>query len=117
MFVHRGDTRVVEGVNAVRYIARVTDNKGNISDFDGTDYITDNLVMADGCTGSLLESEHHFTEPFWQTEGNVGGAQKIRVMHYHSYDGTISILIDDTDGNLMQAGAYESTIYVHLLTP
>lgn len=117
LFVHRGDTRVVEGVNAVRYIARVTDNKGNISDFDGTDYITDDLKMADGCTGSLLESEHHFTEPFWQTEGNVGGAQKIRVMHYHSYDGTISILIDDTDGNLMQAGAYESTIYVHLITP
>ena len=117
LFVHRGDTRVVEGVNAVRYIARVTDNKGNISDFDGTDYITDDLKMADGCTGSLLESEHHFTEPFWQTEGNVGGAKNIRVMHYHSYDGTISILIDDTDGNLMQAGAYESTIYVHLITP
>ena len=109
MFIHRGATRIVEGVNAVRYSVRVTDDKGRFTDFDGTDYIGDSYQMVG--TDKFLYSEHHYTNPFWHVYSN--GA---RQLHYHSYDGTISILIDDTNQNLMQAGVYESTIYVHLIT-
>ena len=112
LFVLKGATRIVEGVNAVRYSVRVTDDKGRFTDFDGTDYIDGNYQMFG--TDKFLYSEHHYTNPFWHVVYDTG---KIRLMHYHSYDGTVSILIDDTDQNLMQAGVYESTIYVHLITP
>ena len=112
LFVHKGATRIVEGVNAVRYSVRVTDDKGRFTDFDGTDYIDGNYQMVG--TDKFLYSEHHYTNPFWHVVYDTGN---IRLMHYHSYDGTVSILIDDTDQNLMQAGVYESTIYVHLITP
>lgn len=112
LFVLKGATRIVEGVNAVRYSVRVTDDKGRFTDFDGTDYIYGNYQMVG--TDKFLYSEHHYTNPFWHVVYDTGN---IRLMHYHSYDSTVSILIDDTDQNLMQAGVYESTIYVHLITP
>ena len=111
MFIYRGATRIVEGVNAVKYTVRVTDDSGSFKDFDGTDYIDGTTYEMVG-EDKFLYSEHHYSNPFWHVYDN--GPRQI---HYHSYDGTISILIDDTDGNLMQAGAYESTIYVHLITP
>lgn len=119
MFVHQGASNIIEGVNAVRYTVRVRDNDtGLYTSYDGRDYVNDTYQEIKG-NGDFLYSKHHFSNPYWHTYDNDSSSQnynKVRLSHFHTFDGVMSILIDDTSLN-MEPGAYESTIYVHLIAP
>lgn len=119
MFVHQGASNIIEGVNAVRYTVRVRDNDtGLYTSYDGRDCVNDTYQEIQG-NGEFLYSKHHFSNPYWHTYDNNSSSQnynKVRLSHFHTFDGVMSILIDDTSLN-MEPGAYESTIYVHLIAP
>ena len=119
MFVHQGASNIIEGVNAVRYTVRVRDNDtGLYTSYDGRDCVNATYQEIQG-NGEFLYSKHHFSNPYWHTYDNNSSSQnynKVRLSHFHTFDGVMSILIDDTSLN-MEPGAYESTIYVHLIAP
>lgn len=119
MFVHQGASNIIEGVNAVRYTVRVRDNDtGLYTSYDGRDCVDTYYQKILG-NGEFLYSKHHFSNPYWHTYNTDPSSQnynKVRLSHFHTFDGVMSILIDDTSLN-MEPGAYESTIYVHLIAP
>ena len=119
MFVHQGASNIIEGVNAVRYTVRVRDNDtGLYTSYDGRDCVDTYYQKILG-NGEFLYSKHQFSNPYWHTYDNKSSSQnynKVRLSHFHTFDGVMSILIDDTSLN-MEPGAYESTIYVHLIAP
>ena len=119
MFVHQGASNIIEGVNAVRYTVRVRDNDtGLYTSYDGRDCVDTYYQKILG-NGEFLYSKHQFSNPYWHTYDNNSSSQnynKVRLSHFHTFDGVMSILIDDTSLN-MEPGAYESTIYVHLIAP
>lgn len=112
MFVHEGATSISEGRNAVGYTVYVRDNDATSSPFtvyDGTTYVENengSYEIQEG-KGEYLNSYCHITNPISHVDSNRH--------HYHSFDGTVSILIDDTN-ELMEDGIYKSNIYVHLVT-
>ena len=112
MFVHEGATSISEGRNAVGYTVYVRDNDATSSPFtvyDGTTYVENvngSYEIPVG-KGEYLNSYCHITNPISHVDSNRH--------HYHSFDGTVSILIDDTN-ELMEDGIYKSNIYVHLVT-
>lgn len=112
MFVHEGATSISEGRNAVAYTVYVRDNDAASSPFtvyDGTTYVENvngSYKIPEG-KGEYLNSDCHITNPISHVNSNRH--------HYHSFDGTVSILIDDTN-ELMEDGIYKSNIYVHLVT-
>ena len=110
MFVHEGATSISEGRNAVGYTVYVRDNDATSSPFkvyDGTTYVSwENGEIPEG-KGEYLNSYCNITKQIWHSDSQS--------RHYHSFDGTISILIDDTN-ELMEDGLYKSNIYVHLVT-
>lgn len=112
MFVHEGASSISEGRNAVAYTVYVRDNDATSSPFtvyDGTTYVKNvngSYEIPEG-KGEYLNSYCHITNPISHVDSNRH--------HYHSFDGTVSILIDDTN-DLMEDGIYKSNIYVHLVT-
>lgn len=109
MFVHEGATSISEGRNAVGYTVYVRNNDATSSPFtvyDGTTYVK-NVNGSYEIEGAYLNSYCHITNPISHVDSNRH--------HYHSFDGTVSILIDDTN-ELMEDGIYKSNIYVHLVT-
>lgn len=112
MFVHEGASSISEGRNAVAYTVYVRDNDATSSPFtvyDGTTYVENkngSYEIPEG-KGEYLNSYCHITNPISHVDSSRH--------HYHSFDGTVSILIDDTN-DLMEDGIYKSNIYVHLVT-
>ena len=119
MFIHQGASNIIEGVNAVRYTVRVRDNDtGLYTSYDGREYVDGTTYQMVG-NDKFLYSKHHYSNPFWHTFDNNSSSQnyqKVRLSHFHTFEGVVSILIDDTSLN-MEPGVYESTIYVHLIAP
>lgn len=113
MFVHEGATSISEGRNAVGYTVYVRDNDATSSPFtvyDGTTYVENvngSYEIPEEKEGAYLDSYCHITNPISHVDSSKH--------HYHSFDGTVSILIDDTN-ELMEDGIYKSNIYVHLVT-
>ncbi len=113
MFVHEGATSINEGRNAVGYTVYVRDNDATSSPFtvyDGTTYVENvngSYEIPEEKEGAYLNSYCHITNPISHVDSSRH--------HYHSFDGTVSILIDDTN-ELMEDGIYKSNIYVHLVT-
>ena len=104
MFVHEGATSISEGRNAVGYTVYVRDNDATSSPFtvyDGTTYVKNengSYEIQEG-KGEYLNSYCHITNPISHVDSSRH--------HYHSFDGTVSILIDDTN-ELMEDGLYKS---------
>ena len=84
------------------------DTSGKIKEieFDGTDYLT-----ADG--SHPVEGKRIYTGHYDEKMGQYAGIDKV---HWHSYSGDVKLSLEQNHTTLMNAGAYKSTVYVHVVT-
>lgn len=84
------------------------DTSGKIKEieFDGTDYLT-----ADGA--HPVEGKRIYTGHYDEEMGEYAGIDKV---HWHSYSGDVKLSLEQNHTTLMNAGAYKSTVYVHVVT-
>lgn len=74
--------------------------------FDGTDYLT-----ADG--SHPTEEKRVYTAHYDEKLGELASG---RTVHWHSYSGDVKLSLEQNHTTLMNAGAYKSTVYVHVVT-
>lgn len=87
-------------------ISHDTSGKIKTIEFDGTDYLE-----ADGNLQNL--DKRIFTAHYAEKLGELASG---RTVHWHSYSGDVKLTLEQNHTTLMNAGAYKSTVYIHVVT-
>lgn len=108
-FIHSKAGKVLTSNNSVPFTLRFTgtgysSNVGS-KEFDGRGCTSSSNMMVE-IEGESIVSTCHNNEDF---------AHSIGMVHFHSIDGDLSIMVDDNP-DTMQAGTYYADVYVHVIT-